>query len=34
MLDTILSGINKMEERGNSRMIPNLVRQMTEKEEV
>jgi hypothetical protein len=34
ILDTILSGINKMDERGDSRMIPNSVRQMTEEEEV
>jgi hypothetical protein len=34
MLDTILSGISKVEEKGNSRMIPYLVRQLTEKEQL
>jgi hypothetical protein len=34
MLDAILMRINKVEERGNKRMIPNLMRPMTEKEEV
>jgi hypothetical protein len=34
MLDTIWREINKVEERGNNRMIPNLVRQLTEEEEV
>jgi hypothetical protein len=34
MLNTIVSGINKVSEWGESRMIPDLVRQVTEKEQV